>query len=232
MKEFGILYVLFNLKTNNCSLLKELIRSIDSIKRFHPDINIIIFIEKHHDYDKYYKIPSKIKKYAKFINFSKEYNYNYDRDKDWMGYPAGSGPIGINRILCLINTPFKYTLHLDCDTIINNSLNDLIYNCKNDIYLTLDNWWVYKNNELINELESNKSSINSGVILYKNTDTNIELFKKVINLIYTRNLAEQNAISYIFKKNISYLNNRYYNFRSIKLLNIDDCIIFHTHNIN
>ena len=84
---------------------------------------IVYLIADYHDYDKYYKIPSKIKKYAKFINFSKEYNYNYDRDKDWMGYPAGSGPIGINRILCLINTPFKYTLHLDCDTIINNSEN-------------------------------------------------------------------------------------------------------------
>lgn len=237
-KSFGILYILFNLKTNDSGLMYEILNSIKSVKHFHPDINIIIYVEKHPDYDKSNTIPDEIKEYVKIITFSNEYKFKNDRNISWMGHNPGTGPIGINRILCMIDTPFEYTLHLDCDTIINKPLNDLIYNYKNDIYLTLDNWWIYKNSKVINELEENKHNINSGVILYKKTEHNIKLFKKVIDLIYNNNIAEQNAITSIFvinklySDNIKYLDNRYYNFRCENkrdLPDTDDVIICHSH---
>lgn len=226
MDDFGILYILFNLKNNTCSLMKELILSIKSIKKFHKDINIKIYLELNPTYNE--KIPVEILQYIEIIKFSSKYKFNYDRNLNWLGYKPGTGPIGINRLLCLLKTPYKYTLHLDCDTIINKPIDYLIYNCKEDLYITFDNWWVLKDDKLINELENNKSSINSGLILYKNTKNNRDLFNNSIDLIYKKKIAEQNAISKLLKK-YNVLNNKLYNFRCKDLKGYNDYVILHKH---
>jgi hypothetical protein len=231
---FGIMYFLFNLKSNNCGLMYELINSIKSVEKFHKDINIIIYVEKHPNYDKTNNIPLEIKKYVKIINFSKDYIYNYNRDKYWMGYNGEAGPMGINEFLCYINSPFEYTLAIDCDTRILNKLDYLINDCKKDLYLTYDNWWVMKDNKLINE-EINNRHINGGFILFKNTDNNKKIFKNVIDKIYNKNICDQNALTETINElnvDVEYLDNRYYNFRcpnKIDLPNTDDVVICHSH---
>ena len=233
-KSFGILYILFNLKTNDSGIMYEILNSIKSVKHFHPDINIIIYVEKHPDYDKSNTIPDEIKEYVKIITFSNEYKFNNDRNISWMGHKPGTGPIGINRILCMIDTPFEYTLHLDCDTRILNKLEYLINDCPEELYLTYDNWWKIKDNKLQNTAK-HQNCINGGLILYKKTNYNIKLFKKVIDLMCNNNIAEQNAFTKIIKDTnhkVEYLNNRYYNFRCENkrdLPDTDDVIICHSH---
>ena len=96
------------------------------------------------------------------------------------------------------------------------------------MYITFDNWWVLKDDKLINELENNKSSINSGLILYKNTKNNRDLFNNSIDLIYKKKIAEQNAISKLLKK-YNVLNNKLYNFRCKDLKGYNDYVILHKH---
>lgn len=231
---FGIIYILFNLKNNKSGLMYELLTSIKSVKKFHKDMNIIIYIEKHPNYDTNNKIPDEIKDHVKYIHFSEDYKYNYNRDDYWMGFNGEAGPIGINEMLCYINSPFEYTLCLDCDTRILNPLDYLINNCKKDLYITYDNWWVMKDNKLVN-LEKNNKHLNGGFILFKNTINNINLFKYVIDIIYTKGFNDQVALNKaIIEKNIKpiYLDNRYYNFRcanKIDLPDTDDVIICHSH---
>jgi hypothetical protein len=226
--------MLFNLKNNNDKIVKELIISVNSLIKFHKNINIIIYVELNPNYN-IELIPKSIKKYVKIINFSDKYKFdNCDRNDYYLGFPGQAGIMGLNELLLFINSPFEHTLYLDCDTKILNPIDNIINNYKDEIYFTYDNWWVNKNNKVINEQINNKS-INGGFVLFKNTENNKLQFQEVINLIYTNPyMSDQNAMTKIFQKNknIKYLDNRYYNFRCLNKCNLpgtDDVIICHSH---
>lgn len=233
-KSFGILYILFNLKTNDCGLMYELINSIKSVKHFHPDINIIIYVEKHPDYDKSNIIPDEIKEYVKIITFSNHYNNTVNREDYWMGFNGEGGAMGINEILCYLDSPFEYTLYLDCDTRILNKLDYLINDCSEDLYFTHDNWWKIKDNKLQNTAK-HQNCINGGLMLYKKTENTKLFLNRVIQLINTTDYCVQNAFTKIIidtNHKVEYLDNRYYNFRCENkrdLPDTDDVIICHSH---
>jgi len=229
---FGVLYNLYNLKSNESHIMKELIRSVSSLLKIHNNINILINLELHPDYD-INNIPNILKKYVKIINFSDKYPYEIDRNNHFLGYPQQGGVMGVNEILSFIDSPFEYTLYLDCDTYVLNSLDYLINMCKNNIYMTYDNWWDIKDGVLFNT-EKNNKCFNGGFLLFKNNNEMKCKFKEVIDIIYSETISDQGAMMRVFNNynDINILDNKFYNFRpaNIDIIeNIDNIVICHSH---
>lgn len=158
MSSCGILYV----ATKGNRYIEEALISADSVKQRFPHMPITIFTDRpHHP-------VCALGRFDQIVPIESETGYN----SNWI-------EAQMDRLLCLLRTPYSYTLHIDCDTrVVTNELPVLFdYLQEFDVGMVETSW-----DDSYSRYHYARPMFNGGLVLYRRNDLTWTWLKEWISL--------------------------------------------------
>ena len=141
MKQRGVIYVAIGEK-----YLKEISNSLESLRRYMPDLSVTIFTDQ----------------------------VGYEEKNTKFVYIKENKPPKIIRIECLNRSDYEITMYLDADTLIQNDFLE-VFDLLKEADLAVSNGHKKVLTKYPN-IDQDILLMNCGVLLYKNTDAVREFF--------------------------------------------------------